>query len=246
VRLQRGSIRNIVDDSSDTVVVLLSGLWTPAVAMLLLQRHIERAGLRCVRFGYASARAGLDENARRLASFVQTLAAARVYIVGHSLGGVIALQAAAAHALPNVRRIVMMGSPYGDCYAARSLARWGFGRWMLGKTVPAWLACAKPRAPEGIEVGVITGTRAVGLGMLVAPGMPRPHDGVVRAEETQVQGMNAQAELPVSHIGMAFSPRVGRLVVSFLLHGRFEPAQGVQPAPAGGEHYSLGTKRESR
>jgi pimeloyl-ACP methyl ester carboxylesterase len=236
----------MVNATDEMVVVLLSGLWTPAVAMLLLQRRIERAGLRCVRFGYASARVGLEENSRRLASFVAALGSARVYVVGHSLGGVLALHAAAAHVLPNVRRIVMMGSPYGDSYAARSLARWRFGRWMLGKTVPAWLACVKPRAPRGIEVGVVTGTRAVGLGMLVAPGMPRPHDGVVRAEETRVQGMTAQVELPVSHIGMAFSGRVGRRVVSFLLHGRFEPAEDVRPAPAADERYTIGPKRKSR
>jgi pimeloyl-ACP methyl ester carboxylesterase len=236
----------MVNATDKTVVVLLSGLWTPARATLLLQRHIERAGLRCVRFGYASARAGLDENAQRLASFVQTLAATSVYIVGHSLGGVIALHAAAAHVLPNVRRIVMLGSPYGDSYAARSLARWRFGRWMLGKTVPAWLACTKPRAPEGIEVGVVTGTLGVGIGMLVAPGMPRPHDGVVCAAETRVPGMSAQVELPVSHIGMAFSGRVGRAIVSFLLHGRFDPAQEVQTAPAPKERYPIGPKRESR
>ena len=236
----------MVNDTDETVVVLLSGLWTPSWAMLLLQRRIERAGLRCVRFDYASTRAGLDENARRLASFVAALAAPRVCVVGHSLGGVIALHAAATHALANVRRIVMMGSPYGDSYAARSLARWAFGRWMLGKTVPAWLGCSKPRPPQGIEVGVVTGTLAVGLGMLVAPGMPRPHDGVVRAEETRVQGMSAQVEVPVSHIGMAFSRRVGRLVVSFLLHGRFDPAQDMQPASAADERYPLGPKRESR
>jgi pimeloyl-ACP methyl ester carboxylesterase len=236
---------NMGNDTNDTVVVLLSGLWTPSWVLLLQQRRIERAGLRCVRFDYASARAGLEENSARLASFVRSLGAARVYLVGHSLGGVISLHAAAAHRLANVRRIVMMGSPYGDSYAARRLARWGFGRWMLGRTVPAWLACEKPQPPQGVEVGVVTGTLAVGLGTLVAPRMPRPHDGVIRAEETRVQGMSAHVELPVSHIGMAFSKRVGRLVVRFLLHGRFEPAE-AQSDPAADERYPLGPERESR
>lgn len=236
----------MVNETDETVVVLLSGLWTPAWVMLLLQRRIERAGLRCVRFGYASARMGLEENSRCLASFVRALGSPRVCIVGHSLGGVIALHAAAAHALANVRRIVMMGSPYGDSYAARSLARWSFGRWMLGRTVPAWLAGTRPCPPQGVEVGVITGTLAVGLGTLVAPDMPRPHDGVIRAQETRVPGMTAHVELSVSHIGMAFSKRVGRLVVRFLLHGRFEPAGQAQPALAVDERCPLGPKRESR
>jgi pimeloyl-ACP methyl ester carboxylesterase len=234
----------MVNDTDDTVVVLLSGLWTPSCIMLLLQRRIERAGLRCVRFDYASTRVGLDENSRRLASFIRGLGAPRVCLVGHSLGGVIALHAAATHALANVRRIVMMGSPYGDSYAARRLARWAFGRWMLGRTVPAWLGCSKPHPPPGIEVGVVAGTLAIGLGMLVAPGMPRPHDGVIRVDETRVQGA-AYIELSVTHIGMAFSRRVGHLVVRFLQHGRFEPAGQAQPVSKPDKRYPV-PERESR
>ncbi|MCC7079613.1 MAG: alpha/beta fold hydrolase [Burkholderiales bacterium] len=235
----------MVNDTHETIVVLLSGLWTPACAMLLVQRRVERAGLRCMRFGYAATRSGLEDNSRRLASVVRALRWERVCIVGHSLGGVIALHAVATHRLTKVCRIVMMGSPYGDSFAARSLARWRLGRWMLGKTVPAWLACEKPQPPQGVEVGVITGTRAVGLGTLVAPDMPRPHDGVIRTQETRVPGMRAQVELPVSHIGMAFSRRVGDLVVRFLLQGRFESADDA-PVLTAGEHYPLGTEREAR
>jgi pimeloyl-ACP methyl ester carboxylesterase len=234
----------MVNATDETVVVLLSGLWTPSVAMLLLQRRIERAGLRCVRFDYASARAGLDENSRRLASLVRSLAAARVCVVGHSLGGVLALHAVANHALTRVRRVVMMGSPYSDSIAARRLARWAFGRLMLGRTVPDWLACAKPRPPNGVEVAVVAGTRAVGLGMLVAPGMARPHDGVIRAEETRVNGMTAYVELPVSHIGMAFSARVADHVVCFLRFGCFDAAADAAPEKQEDTRYAVGRRRE--
>jgi pimeloyl-ACP methyl ester carboxylesterase len=236
----------MMTNTDDTIVVLLPGLWMPAWVMLFLQRKIERAGFRCTRFGYASARAGLEDNSARLAAFVRALGGSRVYLVGHSLGGVVALHATSTHALHQVRRIVMIGSPWGDSFVARRMSRYPFGRWLLGKTVLQWLACAKPPAPRGVEVGAVAGTLASGLGMLFAPGMPRPHDGVIRVEETPVQGMAAYIELRVSHAGMLLSRRVADRVGRFLLHGRFEPAGQAQSAPAADERYPLGPERESR
>jgi len=218
----------MVNDSHETIVVLLPGLWMPAWVMAFLQRKLARAGLRCVRFGYASHRATLEENSRRLAAFVRGLRCSRVHIVGHSLGGVLALHATAVHQLTTVSRIVLIGSPYRDSFVARKLARRAPGRWMLGKMVPDWLAGTKPPAPPGVEVGVIAGTMAAGLGMLIAPEMPRPHDGVICAEETPVQGMVAYTQLNVSHAGMLVSRRVGQLIARFLAQGRFQA--GSQPA----------------
>lgn len=218
----------MVNDSHETIVVLLPGLWMPAWVMFFLQRELARAGFRCVRFGYASHRATLEENSQRLAAFVQGLCRARVYMVGHSLGGVLALHATAAHHLAAVRRIVLIGSPYRDSFVARKMSRFALGRWMLGKTVPAWLGGERPPAPPGVEVGAIAGTMAAGLGMLIAPELPRPHDGVICAEETPVPGMADHTRLHVSHAGMLVSRRVGQLVARFLAQGRFQPA--AQPA----------------
>lgn len=228
----------------DKTVVLLSGLWTPAWVMRYHQRHLTRAGFRCVRFRYASARASLEENSERLAAFVRSLDAGEVYLVGHSLGGIIALHAAASHGLARVRRVLLVGSPYGDSHAARSLARWRIGRWMLGKTVPQWLQCEKPSAPPGVEVGVVAGTMPIGLGMLVAPDLPRPHDGVVCVAETRVPGMAAYVECRVNHIGMVWSRRIAELIAEFLAHGRFEPA-GQTAQAAADRGYALDSRRES-
>lgn len=231
------------DEPRAVTVVLIPGLWMPAAVMIILQRGLERAGFRCRRFGYASARAGLEENSARLARYVRGLESARVYLVGHSLGGVIALHATATHGLTEVRRIVMLGSPYRDSYVARRLARLRIGRWMLGKTVPAWLDCAKPSCGD-VQVGVIAGTSAIGIGMLVAPGIAPPHDGVIRTEETRVPEMADYAEAAVCHMGMLVSSEVGRLVAQFLRHGRFQPAGESEPAPGAERGYALGRGRE--
>jgi len=73
--------------------------------------------------------------------------------------------------------------------------------------------------PEAL--GVIAGTRALGLGRVLGP-LPGANDGVVRVEETAVDGMHERLILPVGHSEMLVSPRVARAVRSFLEYGRFD------------------------
>lgn len=206
----------------DCTVVLLPGLWMPAWVMIPLERRLARSGFATLRFDYASARADLTENARRLARFVEASGSGRIHLVGHSLGGVLALHATACFALERVHRVVMLGSPYRDSHAARQLARSGWGRRIIGRTVPDWLVAARHAVPHPVEVGVIAGTVAFGLGALIVRGLPRPHDGVVSVEETVVSGMRAAAQVGVGHSQMLVSRRVGELVCRFLLHGSFQ------------------------
>jgi pimeloyl-ACP methyl ester carboxylesterase len=214
-------------------VVLIPGLWMPAWVMRPLEWRLARCGFSSVRFAYASMRANLDDNAARLARFIAASGLVRVHLVGHSLGGVLALHATARFELAAVHRIVMLGSPYRDSYAARKLARTGLGRRMLGRTIPQWLASARLPIPAGVEVGVIAGTANVGLGALVARGLPRPHDGVVCVQETIVGGAKANAQVATSHSLMLLSGEVGRNVCRFLRGGEFEcgharPAECVE------------------
>ncbi len=208
------------------IVVLVPGLWMPAWVMCPLAWRLRARGHRCVRFGYRSARATLEDNASRLARFIDSLGSEPVHLVGPSLGGVLALHTAAVHRPGRVKRVVMAGSPYRDSYTARRLAERGWGRRILGLTVPEWLDREKPAAPPGVEVGVIAGTHACGLGLIVAPDTERPHDGVIRARETRVPGMAAYVEVHATHATLLLSSTVARLVDRFLAHGRFEPETG--------------------
>ena len=189
--------------------------------MMPMQRRLAGCGFSTLRFGYASARADLAQNAERLAHFLEEQRFARVHLVGHSLGGVLALHATTCFALRAVHRVVMLGSPYQDSYTARELARHDWGRRVLGRTVPEWLACARGAIPDGVEVGVIAGTVALGMGALVVRSLPPPNDGVIRVEETAVGGMKASVQVGVSHSQMLVSRAVGRLVCRFLRHGEF-------------------------
>jgi hypothetical protein len=70
-------------------------------------------------------------------------------------------------------------------------------------------------------LGIIAGTLPVGLGRALGR-LPGPSDGVVRVEETAVDGMTARALVPLGHSLLIVSGAVGRLVERFMSAGRFE------------------------
>lgn len=209
-----------MDQRSD-VVILIHGLWMPGLVLLPLQWRLRRRGLVVRRFAYPSWRAGLEDNLRLLTRCVRTTPAARVHLVGHSLGGLLALSLLARGAEPRLGRIVLLGSPSADCHCGRWLAA---RRWLaplLGRCLRDWLAAPAPRLPAGIEVGVIAGTRSLGLGRLI-PGLPRPNDGVVALVETGLPGALDRVTLPVCHAEMLVARACADQLAHFLHGGRFD------------------------
>jgi hypothetical protein len=67
---------------------------------------------------------------------------------------------------------------------------------------------------------VIAGTLPIGLGRALGP-LPGDNDGVVRVEETTIDGMSAHARVRVAHSWLPVSGKVARLVQRFVQIGRF-------------------------
>src|SRR5574338_1276022 len=104
-------------------VILVHGLWMPALVLLPLQRRLAARAFRVERFGYPSWRRGLDANLADLGHQVVS-AGERVHLVGHSLGGLLILSLLARREGARVGRVVLMGSPcMGSHCAATLLAR---------------------------------------------------------------------------------------------------------------------------
>jgi hypothetical protein len=70
-------------------------------------------------------------------------------------------------------------------------------------------------------LGVVAGTVPLGLGRALGR-LPGPNDGVVRVEETAVEGMTAQVLVALGHSLLIVSGAVGRQVECFMREGRFE------------------------
>jgi pimeloyl-ACP methyl ester carboxylesterase len=202
-------------------VVLVHGLWMHGIVFALQRRRLARQGLAVHAFSYPSVRGRLDANARALAGFVAALPAARIHLVGHSLGGLIVLSMLARHADPRIGRIVLMGTPYRGSHCARLLARVPALAGVVGRPLREWLATAPPPLPSGIDLGVISGSRGIGTGRLL-PGLPKPNDGIVAVAETVVPHARDAITLHVSHSEMLVSRSCIDQVAAFLRSGRFE------------------------
>ena len=75
-------------------VILLHGLWMRGFALALLHRRMMEAGFRIHRFDYLSVANTQERILERLHGRMVELAEAgsAVHLVGHSLGGLLALQ----------------------------------------------------------------------------------------------------------------------------------------------------------
>lgn len=107
-------------------VILLHGLWMRGFALLLLHRRMMEAGFRVHRFDYMSVAASQPRILNSLQAQIHELGqdAHRVHLVGHSLGGLLALRACVDVALPP-GRVVCLGSPLKGSAAARRFAGMG-------------------------------------------------------------------------------------------------------------------------
>ena len=190
--------------------------------MGLVRRRLRKnLGARPVQFSYHSVTGGIAENARRLSRFVDSLPADEVHLVGHSLGGVLALQMLRLFPTDKVNRVVCLGSPLVDSSAAQNISRWNLGGKMVGRTLrEAVLDDPLSAADEHREVGVIGGTVGLGLGLLVG-NLEKPHDGVVTERETRLPGVTDHLMLPVNHIGLLISRQVAAQTANFLRDGKF-------------------------
>lgn len=209
-------------------VVIVHGLWVHGIVMRWLARRIAQDGFEVHVYSYPSMRLTLTQNAERLRHYCQALGAPRVRIVAHSMGGLIALRMLERSPAPLCSRLVLGGTPYAGSVAAERLAHLPGGLALLGRSMAEYLKAPHPALPPQTQVGVIAGTHGIGLGRLVAPGLPRPNDGVVTLEETTVPGMQARVALHVSHTMMLISNQVARQCCAFLRSGRFL-GQGAGP-----------------
>ena len=199
-------------------VVLVHGLWMPGLVMSPLAARLSRAGFQCHLFDYTGRERPLAANARRLAQFARGLGPS--HFVGHSLGGLVVMEALSSDLSLKVERVALLGTPARGCLAGRRLARYGFGRWMLGESEALWRdgRTSRWRRPE--PLGVLAGSYPFGLGRSFGR-LHGINDGVVCVEEAVVEGASDFTVLPVSHSGMLLSARVARALQHFLETGRF-------------------------
>jgi len=201
-------------------VILVHGLWMPGLAMSPMAGRLSRAGYHCHLFDYAGRERPLAANAQRLAQYARSVGPA--HFIGHSLGGLVVLEALNANPPLALGRVALLGTPARGCLSGRRLASYGFGRWMLGESEALWREGRAARWTRPEPLGVIAGALPLGLGRTLGR-LPGANDGVVCVDETRIEGAAATTVLAVSHSGMLMSARVAQALQTFLETGGFAP-----------------------
>jgi pimeloyl-ACP methyl ester carboxylesterase len=206
-----------------SAVVYVHGLWMVGAEGQLLRRRLRHeCGFDFYTFPYGSVRTPLGQIVEALGAMLQQLPGRQVHLLGHSLGGLIILECLRRYRIERPGRVVLLGSPLLGCRTAARLGRLRLARPLLGRAVCEQLLAPQPRRwTSERELGVISGSMPLGFGHLVRLRFGEENDGTIGVSETQIPGAKAYLTLPVSHLGLLFSPRVAREAGRFFQHGRF-------------------------
>jgi pimeloyl-ACP methyl ester carboxylesterase len=207
------------------LVILVHGLWQSGLELFVMRRRLQADGsLRALFFTYPTVVGTMSNHVRRLIDCARAHKAEQLHFVGHSLGALVVLRALEITDDLPPGRAVLLGPPLQGSRTAQSLARWPFGRALLGGALTQECVEWSPRQWSGRrEVGVIAGSLGLGVGRLLA-NLDTVHDGTVLVEETRLPGARDHIVLPASHTGMLVSARVAAQTRHFQEHGAFERA----------------------
>lgn len=201
-------------------VVLLHGVWMRSPALLLLSRRLRARGFAPIRFDYASLFRAPSKSMEKLAMKLYAFGNGPVHLVGHSLGGLMAIETLNRYQKLPAGRIVCLGSPLAGSGTARLLHEKHLS-FMTGRSGPL-LRGGLMQIPEERDVGMIAGAKGRGLGRIIRK-FDGLHDGTVAVWETRISGLREHLVVPSSHTGLVFSKAVADYTANFLEKGCFEP-----------------------
>ena len=219
-------------------VLLLHGIARRASAMRRMERAFAAEGFATLNLDYPARTAALKDLAAMIGPEVDAFAAnvARLHVVTHSIGGLVARALLTRRRPENLGRVVMLGPPNGGSEVADALCRLGAYRRFFGPA-GAQLTTEREEALRDLlgsvdyPLGVIAGNRTVYFleSWLMLPG---PNDGRVTVERTRVPGMSDHVTIHATHAMMMWNREVIAEALHFVRHGRFSPGarRTIRPA----------------
>ena len=217
-------------------VILIHGLHQASFAMRPLAKRLQAVGLDTHQFGYRSMRDDIKTNSRLLNAWLQINhhPDESIDLVGHSLGGLIIRDFIVHYPEWQIGRCVTLGTPHNGSVSGDYM--WRFAPAIVGKSYEQALDGTVAPLPDDIQLGVIAGNKAQGLGQPILSYHNRKlrnadsnldneslaHDGTVYVTETTLASATDHLILPVTHTGMLINKEVARHVVGFLENGKFE------------------------
>jgi pimeloyl-ACP methyl ester carboxylesterase len=204
-------------DKAAPEVLLVHGIWNAKAWLAPFALRLRREGLAPRLFGYDSVLRDPERAGDRLIAHLRRHPVE--LLVGHSLGGLVILEALRrAPELP-VRRVVCLGSPLRGSGVATAIGGRPALSLLLGRSRGLLeTGCDPWQGPAA--VGVVAGNRARGVGGWFTR-MDGDSDGTVTVAETRLPGLADHCIVPASHSGLVLSADAARQAGHFLRHGRF-------------------------
>jgi len=210
-------------------VLLVHGLLNSDYWLTVLSRRLRAEGFDTAIFGYGSIFGGPGKAVTRLRERLQRERFDA--LVGHSLGGLVALEALGEAPDSSVSRLVCLGTPLRGSETARRIAARAWSRPVLGRSA-SLLQAGHDSANGGVPVGMVAGDVPWGLGRLFHR-FDAISDGTVGLDETRVPWLADHCVVHSSHSGLVFSAEAAAQAAHFIREGRFRAAAPTGPAPGG-------------
>lgn len=222
---------NFAMGESSECVVLLHGLARTASSMALMGEGLVAAGFSVASVDYPSRkhRIGvLSEQAVRAGVEACGKADAdQLYIVTHSMGGILIRDYLSRHELPDLVKIVMLAPPNHGSAVVDNVKEAPGVLWLNG---PAFLQLGTDENSLPLQLGaievdtaIIAGT--ISINLFLSTFLENPDDGKVSVASARLDGMCAMLTVPVSHPYIMKNETVIEQTVLYLQTGRFsEPS----------------------
>jgi pimeloyl-ACP methyl ester carboxylesterase len=216
-------------------IILLHGLGRTPLSMLLLAWRLRQCGYEVFNFGYASMFRGIPEHAEKLKRYIEKKLQERgvgpFYLVGHSLGSLVARYYAGHFPSPHLKRLVMLAPPN----QSPRLVHWLQGKVLLRQffrliTGKSGQQIGDPKfyeenfPPCNYPVGVIAGDCFRGDPHL--PVYNQPNDLILGVDETKFKTMTSWVSIHSGHTFIMDHRQTAQLVVCFLRNGDFNSPAG--------------------
>ncbi|MDO4441394.1 MAG: alpha/beta fold hydrolase [Moraxella sp.] len=211
------------------LTLLIHGLHMNGLYMRPLAKKLSHAGFNTHAPSYHSLTKSIDAHSAMLHDWLSRHHdGSPINLVGHSLGGLVIRHFLANFSEHSVHRCVTLGTPHQgsicSTYTNRLLPP------LVRKAHFGALDGTCPALSDGISMGVIAGTKSIGLGLPLLHYHSKKHrlspdehqnDGTVYLSETPLVGASDYLVMPVSHTGFLTDNQVAHQVRHFLEHGRF-------------------------
>ncbi|SEG67253.1 lipase family alpha/beta hydrolase [Marinobacterium lutimaris] len=201
-------------------IVLIHGLYMRPLVMRPMARWFEAHGYATSSFGYRTTSESLQLNIEKLDAHLNAITAPEIYLVCHSLGGLLArayLEAMGAnHA---ISKVVTIGTPHQGA----EIAQWMHLNKLsvlLGHSLTKGLIDNRSDWGLDVPLGSIAGDGGVGFLPLIAQNS-EPSDGTVAVRETHLTGETDHIVLPYSHTQLILVTEVYEQALNFIQGGHF-------------------------